>query len=374
MKRMISVLLVLLLIPGLACAEFSESSSAYDPALAQWALQIAELCSTPVMQESILKLDDFRQVGQYNYIRPTGDTRHVASYCVYDKALEDGGTAVIIAVRGTGDGEWPLNFDLMPSGNYDLDYAENIFLAAEDVLNTHAAYLDALQSPVFLVTGHSRGAAVANVLGARLSDRFGPENVFAYTFATPRTVRGDYPAYDNIFNIINPADIVTYLPFPQWGFERYGVDLILPLDDADPALIEAARAAYKARTDQYGPFTMPEGGSAAVREIVSKMVSLAPVLSQEAFNARHALAHPGAAEEGEEGLKATEFLLLALEGKLFVQGQPSEIMTRLSQAENDFTPLLASLQTLAAAGDAQGRLMSAHMPGIYGAWMTAALE
>ena len=56
MTRRISVLLVLLLIPGLACAEFSESSSAYDPALAQWALQIAELCSTPVMQEGILKL------------------------------------------------------------------------------------------------------------------------------------------------------------------------------------------------------------------------------------------------------------------------------------------------------------------------------
>ena len=373
MKRLVSFLIALLLVPGLALAEFSESSAVYDPALAQWALQIAELCSTPFMQEGVLKLDDYQKIGEYNYVRDAGDTRHIAAYTLYDKPLEDGGTAVIIAVRGTGDGEWPLNLELMPSGNYELDYAENFFLAAEDILTTHAEYLDGLTEPQFLLTGHSRGAAVANILGAKLSDRFGPENVFCYTFATPRTVRGEYPAYDNIFNVINPTDVVTYLPFPQWGFERYGVDLVLPIDTADEALIDEAKRAYDARSDKYGPFAVPEDGSASTLAIVQAMADLVPDLSVD-FNMRHALAHPGPAQEDEDGMTAVEFLDLLLEGGLYANGQPTDIMVRLSQAENDFTPLLSGLQTLPEMTDARAALMAAHMPGIYGAWMTAALE
>ncbi|MBR3504096.1 MAG: hypothetical protein IKO07_07615 [Clostridia bacterium] len=373
MKRIVALLAVLLLLPSLALAEFSESSGVYDPALAQWALQIAELCSTPSMQEGVLKLDGFTKVGEYNFYRKPGDTRHVAAYTVYDKPI-DGGTAVIIAVRGTGDGEWPLNLDLMPSGDYSLDYAENFFLAADDILATHADYIDALESPVFLLTGHSRGAAVANILGAKLTDRFGAENVFAYTFATPRTVRGDYPAYDNIFNIINPTDIVTYLPFPQWGFERYGVDLVLPIDEADDALIAEAKAAYAARTDQYGPFSVPEGGSAGTLEIVEKMLALAPSLGSD-LAVRHAFAHPGAAAEDEDGMTALEFMAAMVDGGLFDRsGEPSEMLIRLTQAENDFTPLLGSLESMPQATEARASLLSAHMPGIYGAWMTVALK
>ena len=374
MKRILSVVIALLLIaPCAALGEFSESSSVYDPALAQWALQIAELCATPFMQEGVLELDGFVKIGEYNYARAPGDTRHIAAYTMYDKPLEDGRTAVIIAVRGTGEGEWPLNLDLMPSGNYDLDYAENFFLAAEDILNTHAEYIDALEEPVFLLTGHSRGAAVANILGAKLSDRFGAENVFAYTFATPRTVRGDYPAYDNIFNVINPTDIVTYLPFPQWGFERYGVDLVLPIDGADDALIDEAKAAYSARSDQYGPFSVPEGGSAATLAIVDSMLSLVPDLSED-FAVRHALAHPGPAEEGEDGMTGTEFIELLVDGGLYQNGQPTEALKRLSQAENDFTPLLVGSDSLPDMANARSALLSAHMPGLYGAWMTVALK
>ena len=373
MKRILSLLMALLLLPCAALAEFSASSGVYDPDLAQWALQIAELCSQPFMQEGVLKLDGFEKKGEYNYARTPSDRRHIAAYTLYDKPLEDGGTAVIIAVRGTGEGEWPLNLELMPSGNYDLDYAENFFLAADDILTTHADYLDALESPQFLLTGHSRGAAVANILGAKLSDRFGAENVFAYTFATPRTVRGDYPAYDNIFNVINPTDIVTYLPFPQWGFERYGVDLVLPVDEADEALIDQAKAAYAARSDQYGPFSVPEGGSAATLAVVDSMVSLVPELSED-FTVRHALAHPGPAEEDEDGMTGPEFIDLLVEGGLYQNGKPTKALERLTQAENDFTPLLAGADSLPEMANTRSALLSAHMPGIYGAWMTVALK
>ncbi len=368
MKRFVFVLFALLLIPCLALAEFAESSSVYDPALAQRALQIAETTYSPSLQAAIVSLDGFETVGNFNYVRPENDTRHVATYSVYEKPL-DGGTAVIITIRGTGDGEWPLNMDLMPSGDYSLSYAENFYLAADDILTTNADYLDALENPVFLITGHSRGAAVGNMLAARLTDRFGAENVFAYTFATPRTVRGEYPEYSNIFNIINPADVITYLPFPQWGFERYGVDLILPTDSGDAELEAKAEAAYLERSDISGRFsTFPVE---ITQTLVAEMAALVPGTAED-LAMRHALTHTGEAAADEPGMTASDFFLALFSGQLTSGTGSSPELAALTGSQNDFTPLLQTMQSLKEY-DSKG-LTAAHMPATYGAWMTVMAE
>ena len=57
------------------------------------------------------------------------------------------------------------------------------------------------------------------------------DDVRAYTFATPNcTSSADAreAAYDNIFNVLNPADLVPQLPLASWGYERYGRDVWLP--------------------------------------------------------------------------------------------------------------------------------------------------
>lgn len=95
-----------------------------------------------------------------------------------------------------------------------------------------------------LVVGHSRGGAIANLVGAWACDSLSTavsdnatvplhvgDEVFTYTFATPGTTtdadaRGS--RYASIFNVLNPADIMTYLPLQAWGYERYGVDASLP--------------------------------------------------------------------------------------------------------------------------------------------------
>lgn len=358
------LLLCVMLVPFSACADFSESSTIYDPELAQYALQIAELCYTPSMQESMLSIGGYRQVGVFNAERSENDGRHVATYAVYDRMVETGATEVVIAIRGTGSGEWKLNMDLMPSGNYDLPYAENFFLAAEDILTTQADYLSGLSSPAFLVTGHSRGAAVANILGAELTERFGESNVFVYTFATPRTVRGEYKAYGNIYNIINPADLVTYLPLPQWGFERYGIDIELPVENT--ALLEAVRAIYAARADQFGAFPAASNTVTATLRIVNAMAELAPDPASSA-TVTHAMSHPGPASAEENGVTASDFMLTLFEGNLFTAGGTEGSFFNLSQMENDFTPLLLALQS----ADSGSWLMGVHMPATYGAWMAA---
>jgi len=74
------LLLCVMLVPFSACADFSESSTIYDPELAQYALQIAELCYTPSMQKSMLSIGGYRQVGVFNAERSENDSRHVVTY------------------------------------------------------------------------------------------------------------------------------------------------------------------------------------------------------------------------------------------------------------------------------------------------------
>lgn len=108
-----------------------------------------------------------------------------------------------------------------------------------------------ISNPIFLVTGHSLGAAVANLVAEHLNSCDNTnhcpgsrteKDIYAYTFATPKT-ENDITKYDNkknqnIFNILNNNDIVTFVPTnfskPNWfdnGWTRYGRDfrITMPL-------------------------------------------------------------------------------------------------------------------------------------------------
>lgn len=108
-----------------------------------------------------------------------------------------------------------------------------------------------ISNPIFLVTGYSLGAAVANLVAEHLNSCDNTnhcpgsrkiEDIYAYTFATPKT-ENDITKYDvtknqNIFNILNNNDIVTFVPTnfskPNWfdnGWTRYGRDfrITMPL-------------------------------------------------------------------------------------------------------------------------------------------------
>ena len=105
-----------------------------------------------------------------------------------------------------------------------------------------------------LLTGHSRGGAIANLVASEIDDAMadgvaggaaetqaasslaGVDAAYAYTFAAPATTtsaQAHDARYANIFNIVNPSDIMPYLPLRSWGYERYGVNLYLPAAGAD---------------------------------------------------------------------------------------------------------------------------------------------
>lgn len=155
---------------------------------------------------------------------------------------------VLVAVRGTtGLQEWLSNLNIADSTRKKEHYHEGFDRSARLILKDLYAYLQAegvnLAEARFLVTGHSRGAAVADLVGAYL-DRdepiegntfeASPGHIYVYTYATPgsSTVIGERRAglYRNIFNIINPEDVVPEMPFRggSWDYGTFGVNLYLP--------------------------------------------------------------------------------------------------------------------------------------------------
>lgn len=162
---------------------------------------------------------------------------------------------LFVLVRGTfGRDEWLSNMNVCNTwgAQPDADVAklppfhEGFARAADAVQAAVEAFAASnrieLATAKVVVTGHSRGAAVANLLGARIDDgrllagvRLG--NVFVYTFATPCPVFGadiDVRAlrYRNIFNVVNPEDMVPLVPIAKWNARRYGTDLFLKHYDA----------------------------------------------------------------------------------------------------------------------------------------------
>ena len=140
------------------------------------------------------------------------------------------GDKILIAVSVSGNnyqGEWAGNLTID-----DDNRVKGFNDAADKVterLETYIRDYDLKGDLRLWTAGYSRSAAVTNDFAADATDSGLFHAVYAYTFATPRTTREtDVEKYQNIFNLINPSDMVPMTPFPEWGFKRYGVDLFLP--------------------------------------------------------------------------------------------------------------------------------------------------
>ena len=104
-------------------------------------------------------------------------------------------------------------------------YGAFLSYLAQNNLNSAEIYV--------LITGHSRGASIGNLLAVALPDAgIASEHIYAYTFATPNVSRAHDvwdEKYGYIWNIVNQEDIVPTVPFEsnEWGYRKYG--RILPI-------------------------------------------------------------------------------------------------------------------------------------------------
>ncbi len=142
-------------------------------------------------------------------------------------------TLIAIGVCGEGyKNEWESNFT---AGTGSIH--EGFQSAAQLVIDRLAGYIATrgIQGRVKVwISGFSRAAAVSNVVaGTLVKTGFLPkEDVYAYTFATPAAVKNPpQQGYENIFNIINPADLVPQVMPAEWGYGRYGTDMFLAVQE-----------------------------------------------------------------------------------------------------------------------------------------------
>jgi len=165
---------------------------------------------------------------------------------------------IVLVVRGTNgtNSEWTSNFDVgadttqytnltgshsewtHKANHKGFDVTANrVISAVEKYLNTYS-----LNEGSILITGHSRGAAVANLVGKYFEDKK-TLKPFTYAFATPNTTTSsNVSAYKTIFNVVNEDDMVPYMPLQKWGFRKYGETKIISVNKSyEVGLLEKKR-------------------------------------------------------------------------------------------------------------------------------------
>lgn len=139
-----------------------------------------------------------------------------------------------------------------------------------------------------LIAGHSRGAATAGMLAAKVltGGGFGreipiaPDNLYTYCFATPnyadtRKIKVRDSRFRRIYNIVSPEDFVTEV-FPQeCGFGRYGTvySLFGPdnLSREDYAREKAVMTRFFSDYRSARPYVSYKDGSRSVQKIIAVM-------------------------------------------------------------------------------------------------------
>ena len=149
-------------------------------------------------------------------------------------------TLLAITVRSGGYGEeWAGNFEIGTSRNHAgfNKGANQLMLAIRTFIENHP---NSFSNHVKIwISGYSRGAAVTNLLAARLDDgelnsflktqglnEIGKEDVFAYCFECPQNTtdsNAHSASYNNIHSVVNPLDMVTKVAMSKWSYTRYGI-------------------------------------------------------------------------------------------------------------------------------------------------------
>lgn len=244
---------------------FLNDSSSYNASLATLSLNVAMASSNAIdtndYSKKSLNIQEFySNMGLSNISVNDGylnkPTRDSIGLCVGSKKIGSD-TLIALAVRsGQYGAEWASNFYV--GDGKDINYHhEGFYNASTEALEFIDDYL--LENNItgnikLWVSGYSRGGATSNLVAGRLDTMIANnsnlfkadvsldfDDLYAYTFEAPQGASYDSVGinprssnYDNIFNIINPNDIVPKVPFSELGFTRYGNDLYINTEFTNP--------------------------------------------------------------------------------------------------------------------------------------------
>ena len=202
--------------------------------------------------------EDYKQTARMDSIGLAIAKKEISNYTVIAVAPRSGGYYR----------EWANNMHLGDGSQSDYMH-EGWYNAANKMINFVVDYVKEQQITgrvKLWMTGFSRGGATANVAaglvdarldkGERLLGNYASltrEDVYAYTFEAPQGANVNSktiklpkdPIYGNIFNIINPNDVVPKVAMAEYGFTRFGIDKFVTTKFYDPANFENNRAIFK---------------------------------------------------------------------------------------------------------------------------------
>ena len=208
--------------------------------------------------------------------------------CACREIEENGNHFTVIACTVRSGGyfnEWENNVFLGDGSKSDMMH-EGWYNAANKVIDFIGYYIQELKSNNMLKTdqiklwmaGYSRGGAVMNLAGGLLDNKLGMddaqtrysvypgvnlkrEDILVYTFEAPQGANLESKTvekprselYNNIFNIVNPNDLVTKVAMSRFGFTRFGIDKFITTEFFDPDPFVANRNVTKALANDREP-------------------------------------------------------------------------------------------------------------------------
>lgn len=272
---------------------FNRPSTEYNPHLSTLSMHMAKYCQNPGNPKSIDDYDwyDNQCTRVFSFWDTLGFWEYSANKDYHSRTAFD---TIGVACAHKKIGDYEVIACTVRSGGYFLEWENNVFLgdgsksdmmhegwynAANKVLTFLNDYIEAIElnnkNIKLWMSGFSRGAATINITAGLLDNGFDSEgkqtigrgdhlvtlrhdDLYAYTFETPQGANiysqnvkhPRDPIYNNIFNIINPNDLVTKVAMGfGFGFTRFGIDKFTSTRFFDPSTyddnLKTVKALYK---------------------------------------------------------------------------------------------------------------------------------
>lgn len=192
------------------------SSSEYDPVLSNIMAAFSKAIYSEDNIISACRSFGFSDYNIYDYYGTYNP--HTCGYSIaFKKSDYNNDIICMVSVRGSQgldyNADWIGNFEIITDDEKHIGFsypANRIYKNIQNYLKNNGI----TSNVKYFITGHSRGAAVANLLSVKLIESgVTSSNVYNYNYACPDiTCAKTLPTYDNIFNLCNREDIVPFVP------------------------------------------------------------------------------------------------------------------------------------------------------------------
>lgn len=351
---------------------FATHPAVFSPTIARTAMVLSASAydSDLVMQN--LETLDFSQKAKFNYQSDYKD--ELVGVAIASKQINDT-CIVLVVLRGTYEQEWYSNFDIGDDVKSTLTH-KGFYNASQFVLQKIKMYMENYsidkENVRFVVTGHSRGAAIANLTSAALIDKYSSDKVYAYTFATPNTTTDTNVGaqkYSGIFNFVNPQDFICHIPLEQWGFSKYGTTINFNTDSTNSKAMSDSVSAYY---QKYTNSTLKSfDDTKSITSFLNSAYELAPTVD-DYYNKKYEIS----------GLTLSLYdYMMTVSYLLNNENVIANGLIMLGSDASVFEPITSFLLSGMGAGDSLSQLdynnsliAYAHMPQTYLAWLDAYIE